>query len=119
MEWNEIFKFVGASIFSVLPAGAVIFALATWIGKVWAERILARETNELKRQLIESQHQLDISLKQAERELDFLKDSRAKIHNDKIATYRGIVDLVSKVLASFDAMETSGASEALLHKSLR
>lgn len=109
MSLEEVFKFVGASIFSVLPAGAVIVALATWLGKVWADRILARETNELKRQLSESQHKLDISLKQAERELDFLKDSRVRIHNDKISIYRGIVDLVAKVLASFDAMETSDA----------
>lgn len=111
MSWDDVFKFVGASIFSVLPAGAVIIALATWLGKVWAERILARETNELKRQLSEAQNKLDISLKQAERELDFLKDSRTKIHDDKIGIYRGIVDMVAKVLASFDAMETSGASD--------
>lgn len=112
MSWDEIFKFVGASIFSVLPAGAVIAGLSTWLGKVWAERILARETNELKRQLSESQHKLEISLKQAERELDFLKDSRSRIHNDKIGIYRGVVDMVAKLLASFDAMESSGASDA-------
>lgn len=111
MSWDELFKFVGASIFAVLPAGVVIAGLSTWLGKVWAERILARETNELKRQLSESQHKLEISLKQAERELDFLKDSRSKIHNDKIGIYRGIVDMVAKLLAIFDSMESSDTSD--------
>lgn len=111
MSWENIFNFVGASIFSVLPAGVVILGLSTWLGKVWAERILACETNELKRQLSESQHKFDISLKQAERELDFLKNSRSRIHDDKIDIYRGIVDMVAKVLASFDAIENSDASD--------
>lgn len=110
MSWDEVFKLVGASMFSVVSAGTVITALASWLGKVWAERILARETNELKRQLSESQHRLDISLKQAEREFDLLKESRSRVYNDKISIYRGIVDLVAKVLASFDAMKKSGAS---------
>lgn len=107
MSWEEVFKLVGASIFSVFTAGAVIAALAAWLGKVWAERILSREANELKRQLGEAQHKLDLSLKEAERELDLFKESRSRIHTDKINIYRGIIDLVAKVLANFDAAETS------------
>lgn len=111
MSWDEIFKLVGASIFSVVSATTVIAALASWLGKVWAQRILSQETYELKRQLSESQLRLDLSLKQAERELDFLKDSRSRIHNEKITIYRGIVDLVAKILATFDAIEMKDASK--------
>ena len=44
MQWFEL---AGAILFSVGSAGAILFALSSWLGKVWASRILERERNEL------------------------------------------------------------------------
>ena len=104
MPWDDILKIVGAALFSVVSAGAVVMGMASWLGKVWAERILRKETHELQKQLAVTQSQLNLSIKAAERELDLIKDARARIHNDKIAIYRGVVDVVAKVLASLDAL---------------
>lgn len=46
---------------------------------------------------------MDLSIKTAEREIDLIKDAHACIHNDKIAIYRGIIDIVAKALASLDS----------------
>ena len=103
MLWDDIFKIVGASLFSVVSGGAIVMGMASWIGKVWAERILRNETHELQKKLAVAQHKLDLSIKTAERELDLIKDAHARIHNDKIAIYRGVIDLVAKLLATLDA----------------
>lgn len=77
MQW---FKLAGAVLFSIGSAGAIIFALSSWLGKVWANRILERERNEL----------------------SILKETFLKEHNEKIATYKTAVDVISKILADLD-----------------
>jgi hypothetical protein len=103
MAWDEILKIVGAALFSIASAGALVIGLASWLGKVWAERILRNESHELQKKLAVAQGQLDLSIKAAERELDLIKDAHARVHNDKISIYRGVVDLVAKLLANLDA----------------
>lgn len=48
MPWDDVLKIVGAALFSVVSAGAIVVGMASWLGKVWAERILrnARTTKE-------------------------------------------------------------------------
>lgn len=103
MPWDDVLKIVGAALFSVVSAGAIVVGMASWLGKVWAERILRNETHELQKKLAVAQNQLDLSIKTAERELDLIKDAHARVHNDKIIIYRGVIDLVAKVLANLDA----------------
>ena len=103
MNWYEGLKLVGASLFSVIPPGTLIVGLASWIGIVWAKRILQSEIHNLKLQQAQTQNALDTSLEKSKRELDFLKETRSSIHNDKIVIYRKIIDIVAKLLASLDA----------------
>jgi hypothetical protein len=44
---SEIFSVAGAALLSVGGAGVVLVALSSWLGKVWASRILEREKAEL------------------------------------------------------------------------
>ena len=92
MEWETVFKFVTASVASIGAGGAIIFALSSWLGKVWASRIL---TNE--------KHKLESDLEQTKRELDVIKETTLRFQNDKIITYRAIVDVVARILSSFDS----------------
>lgn len=68
--------------------------MASWLGKVWASRILERERTAL-----------GVELEKTKRELDVVKETTLRFQNDKILTYRAVVDVVSKVLASFDSIE--------------
>lgn len=79
--------------------------LASWLGKVWAERILRNESHDLQEKLREAQHRLDVSLRVTERELDLIKEAHASVRNDKVAIYRGAVDLIAILLAKLDAHE--------------
>jgi hypothetical protein len=40
---DEIFKISGAILASVGGAAAIIFAMSSWLGKVWANRILEKD----------------------------------------------------------------------------
>jgi hypothetical protein len=84
MSWNEIFKIIGTTIFSVGSASLLIFALSSWLGKVWASRILEKER----------------------RELDIYKETVLSVRNDKVATYRAAVDVVSHILSALDSHES-------------
>ncbi|GBO89885.1 hypothetical protein [Marinobacter salsuginis] len=95
MDWADVFKIVTASVASIGVAGGLIFALSSWLGKVWARRILDREKNELDREL-----------EAKKRELDIFKDTYLRTHNDKLVIYRAVIDSVAKLLAAFDAHQS-------------
>lgn len=76
----QAFELASAILFSIGSAGGILFALSSWLGKVWASRILEKERNEL----------------------SILKETFLKEHNEKIATYKSVVDVISKILADID-----------------
>jgi len=92
VSWEIVFKVITASIASVGAGGAIVFALSTWLGKVWANRILESE-----------RHKFGEELEKTKRELDVIKETTLRFQNDKILTYRAVVDVVSRILSSFDA----------------
>lgn len=75
-----MFEFVGTVLFSIASAGAILFGLSSWLGKVWASRILERERNEL----------------------SLLKQAFIKEHNEKFAAYKAVTNVVAKILADLD-----------------
>ena len=69
MSWEEAFRLVGAAVASIGGASLVIWALGSWLGKVWAGRILetdraryATELESLKGELEESHRRLQAEL---------------------------------------------------------
>ena len=59
MTWEDTFKIVTAMLTSVGGAGVIIFGLSSWLGKVWANRILEKEKSELAR--ITKEHEIRFS----------------------------------------------------------
>ena len=92
MEWEVVFKVITASVASIGVGGAIIFALSSWLGKVWASRILESE-----------RHKYAGDLEKTKRDLDVLKETTLRFQNDKLLTYRAVIDVVSRILADFDA----------------
>lgn len=105
MNWEDALRVVGSGFFSVLSAGALIMGLASWLGKVWAARILQSETHELQERLRDAQHKFDVSLKITERQLDLIKEAHSSVRSDKVQIYRGVIDLIAGLLAKLDAHE--------------
>jgi cell division protein FtsB len=46
MNWEKIYKLSAAILTSIGSASLIIFALSSWLGKVWANRILEQEKKE-------------------------------------------------------------------------
>jgi len=65
MKWTEAFKVVFAMVAAVGGASAIILILSSWLGKVWGQRILARERAELHR--LAKQHEISFSQLHVER----------------------------------------------------
>ncbi len=45
--WDTAFEVLG----SIFSGGAIVMAMSSWLGKVWANRIMAKETAEYKERL--------------------------------------------------------------------
>ena len=95
MAWEDAFKIITAMIASIGAGGALVFALSTWLGKLWAQRILENE-----------KHQLASELEKTKRELDIVKETTLRFQNDKLHTYRAVIDVIARILAALDAHES-------------
>jgi hypothetical protein len=58
MTFVDIFEIGGAVMLSLGGASALIFAFSSWLGKVWAERILSREKAKYAEQMEEFKKKL-------------------------------------------------------------
>ena len=117
MTWEEAFKIAAAVITSLGGGTAIVFVFSSWLGKVWATRILNRERHELEK--LRNEHEVRFSKLHLERaeaikelvqylqQLDdslhsFLKDFQPvndpnleskisksiEIHNDFVVSYK-------------------------------
>lgn len=77
---------------SIGGGGIVVFALSSWLGKVWAGRILSKEANALSLKLAEAQSALDL-----------VKQAHLRFQDDKVQAYREIIEVIGKLLATMDA----------------
>ncbi|CRL48498.1 hypothetical protein [Pseudomonas sp. URMO17WK12:I11] len=99
MSWEDVFKLLGAAILSLGGGGALVFGLSSWLGKVWAGRILGKET-----------HRLNLEVEAAKRSLDLIKENTLRFQNDKILAYRAVVEIIARILATFDSYESNRLS---------
>lgn len=78
MSAKEVFEIGGAVLLSLGGAGALLFALSSWLGKVWATRILEQEQAKHAEQLSRLKGELDkmihVHRVQFEAEFRALKD---------------------------------------------
>lgn len=91
MSLDDALNLFTAGIVSIGGGGLVVFALSSWLGKVWAGRILRDET-----------HKLTVQLEATKRDLDVLKEKTLRFQNDKILAYREIIEIIAKLLAIMD-----------------
>lgn len=108
---------------SVGTAGAIVFALSSWLGKVWANRLMDKERHEYGLELtklradLESKnqealanikHQQEQSLEFVKSDLNIFKEKHLKGFNDKMQIYRLMIDIIAEVLGDFDTFTATG-----------
>jgi hypothetical protein len=106
MSTEEIWKTAFAILTALGGGGAIVAALSSWLGKLWAEKLMAREKNKYEAELTELRSKLERSnqesLTRLQTELGIFKDTYLKQHNDKLGTYGFAVVVISDLLADVD-----------------
>ncbi len=104
-EWAEVFKFITAAFGSIGIALAIIFSLSSFLGKVWANRILENEKSNLSKELSKLKNDLDI-----------YKETFLSVRNDKLQTYRAVIDVIANMLGYIDSVRAGRTNPAEAEK---
>ena len=99
MNIDEVFKIAAAVIASVGGSALVLAAFSSWLGGVWAKRMLQNER---------AKH--SEALEGIKKELDLLKQKEITRHFDKLAIYKDVVHLISEILRELEAVTTEKQS---------
>ncbi|MGD9639413.1 MAG: hypothetical protein AB7U85_10245 [Alphaproteobacteria bacterium] len=90
-------------------AGAIILAVSSWLGKIWANRVMEKDRANYSKELEKLRAELEKSnnkeIEEIKNELSIYKEQYLKGFNDKINIYRMVVDIVSEALGEFNAAE--------------
>lgn len=112
MEIGDVLNVVAAALISVGGAGAIVVALSSWLGKVWATRLMDREKAAHARELESLRSELrkdsEAELAALRNELDIFKEKHLRGHQDKIQIYRLVVDVVAELLGDLDFIQVFG-----------
>lgn len=140
MTLEDVAKIVFALLASVGGGGAIVLGLSGYLGKIWANRLMAREqaehnhaletlradlyqTNQTileadrakyNRELEELKAQLtrvnEENLSTLRAQVDVLKHSQIQEYQDKLSIYRLVGEIVADLLADFDVNKGANLS---------
>jgi len=97
--WNVV-----TGILTALGGGGIIVAAcSSWLGKVWAERLMSKEKAEHEEKLAELRAKLEKaneeSLSKLRTDLEIYRDTHLKGLSDKMASYRLVIDVTADAFA--------------------
>jgi hypothetical protein len=78
VEFAEIFEIVAAVLASVGLGGGIVVAIASWLGKVWASRILEQDRARYRAGMLEAERQSQQLLE------DFRNELQKKTHVHRV-----------------------------------
>ncbi len=91
---------------SVGGAAVIVLSFSSWLGKVWAQRIMDKERAQHEKELAELRAKLEgdtaRGLETLRTDLSIFKEQYLKGFHDKLSIYRMVVDLIVEVLGDFD-----------------
>lgn len=112
MSFGEIVNIALTVITAIGGGGLIVLGLSSFLGKVWAERLMLNEKTSHDRDLQDLRFKLERSanadLELLKRQLEIGTTTHLREIADKLAIYRAVVDLVSEVLGDFDQFSREG-----------
>lgn len=112
MSASELWEVASAVLASIGSAGIIILGLSSYLGKIWADRLMTRERAAHERDLAELRNRLDHQTQEKiaawETDLSIFKDKHLRGFHDKLAVYRLVIDLVSEMLGDYDEARLTG-----------
>ena len=88
----------GAIIASFGGASVILLATSTWLGKVWAAKILEKDRAKYSLEIEGVRKQASEQLALLTAQLDIAKQAEIRIHSDKLQIYRVAIDIVAEML---------------------
>lgn len=93
MNIEQVFKIAAAVIASVGGSALILALFSSWLGGLWAKRMLQGER---------AKH--SETLEGIKKDLDLLKQKEINRHFDKLAIYKDVVHLISQLLRELEAV---------------
>lgn len=104
----------GVILGSLGGGGVIVFGLSAWLGKVWADRLMASEqakhAERLKSLEADLRHQVDTSLAVVKAQLDLQRGKHEKAHADKLACYDYVIARFSKLFGALNGIVANPAA---------
>jgi len=103
MALLDVIEVGAAFVLSLGGGGAIVALLSSWLGKVWANRLMeadrARYATDLERVRADLMRKSEIELSSIKNELEILRTKHLKGHFDKLLIYRMVINIVADFLA--------------------
>jgi len=99
LSWEDVLKIVTASLGAIGSASLIIFGLSTWLGKVWASRILESDKAKYQGNLAHFKSKLDNLNYEHQVKFSSLHEKRADVIAETYALIRGVYNRVSEFSA--------------------
>ena len=97
-----------ATLGSLGGAGVIVVGLSSWLGKVWATRLMDNERHKHERDLealrASLKAQNDKQLTEISSDFEIFKQTHLREHNDKLAIYRAALDTIVPILAKIELL---------------
>ena len=87
MSWTDVFKVIGSVIFSLGGASALILFFSSWLGKVWANRILAEDKARYQREIEALKNHFNKQLAYYENQLELARSSLSRYSENQFYLY--------------------------------
>lgn len=108
MPFEDILSIALTIIASLGGGGAIVFGLSTWLGKLWADRLMQRERQKHDIELEHLRSELKSSTNQQlatmQTQLDIAKAAHVQDHMDRMTIYRHAVDIFVGIVAKIQRM---------------
>lgn len=105
----EQYLAISAAILGSLGgAGVIVVGFSSWLGKIWATRLMDNERHkherdlEALRALLKAQN--DKQLTEISSSFEIFKQTHLREHNDKLAIYRAAIDTIVPILAKIELL---------------
>ncbi|WP_022959908.1 hypothetical protein [Spongiibacter tropicus] len=89
-------------------AGVIVVGLSSWLGKVWATRLMDNERHKHERDLealrASLKAQNDKQMTEISSDFEIFKQTHLREHNDKLAIYRAALDTIATILAKVELL---------------
>lgn len=107
-SWAVVLQIIA----SLGGGGLIVAGLSSWLGKLWADRLMARERADHEAQLARLranlEHQNQTQIEALRTELRVTEEKHLKGFQDRVAIYRMAVDIVADFLGDLDRYLQAG-----------